>query len=95
MWANFRALIGIFNQSVGPSLATWANPVQVSFCGANPTWCTHPPVARRRRSALPLRARAQLRDTPRAEHMAEGQAKRARELLSDAHGPGYGDRFGQ
>ena len=31
MWANFRALIGIFSQSVGPSLAIWANPVQFSF----------------------------------------------------------------
>jgi hypothetical protein len=26
LWANFRALIGIFSQSVGPSLAIWANP---------------------------------------------------------------------
>jgi hypothetical protein len=30
LWANFRALIGIFSQSVGPSLAIWANPVQFS-----------------------------------------------------------------
>jgi hypothetical protein len=30
-WANFRALIGIFSQSVGPSLAIWANPVKFSF----------------------------------------------------------------
>jgi hypothetical protein len=29
-WANFRALIGIFSQSVGPSLTIWANPVQFS-----------------------------------------------------------------
>jgi hypothetical protein len=29
--ANFKALIGIFSQSVGPSLAIWANPVQFSF----------------------------------------------------------------
>ena len=29
--ANFRALIWIFSQSVGPSLASWANPVQFSF----------------------------------------------------------------
>jgi hypothetical protein len=28
LWANFRDLIGIFNQSVGPSLAIWATPVQ-------------------------------------------------------------------
>ena len=28
--ASFRALIGIFSQSVGPSLAIWANPVQFS-----------------------------------------------------------------
>ena len=28
MWANFRALIGIFSQIIGPSLASWANPVQ-------------------------------------------------------------------
>jgi hypothetical protein len=25
LWANFRALIGIFSQTVGPSLAFWAN----------------------------------------------------------------------
>jgi hypothetical protein len=31
LWANFRALIGIFSQSVGPSLAIWANPVQLSL----------------------------------------------------------------
>ena len=30
-WANFRARIGIFSQSVGPSLAIWVNPVQNSF----------------------------------------------------------------
>jgi hypothetical protein len=28
LWANFRALIGIFSQSIGPSLAIWVNPVQ-------------------------------------------------------------------
>jgi hypothetical protein len=35
LWANFRALIGIFNQSVGPGLAIWANPVEFSSvpCG--------------------------------------------------------------
>jgi hypothetical protein len=32
LWADFRALTGIFSQSVGPSLAIWANPVQFSFC---------------------------------------------------------------
>ena len=31
LWANFRALPGIFSQSVGPSLAIWANPVHFSF----------------------------------------------------------------
>jgi hypothetical protein len=31
LWANFRALIGIFSQSDGPSLAIWANPVQFCF----------------------------------------------------------------
>jgi hypothetical protein len=31
LWANFRPLIGIFSQSVGPSLTIWANPVQFSF----------------------------------------------------------------
>ena len=31
LWADFRALIGIFSQIVGPSLAIWANPVQFSF----------------------------------------------------------------
>ena len=30
-WANFRNLIGIFSQSVGPSLAIWVNPVQFLF----------------------------------------------------------------
>ena len=34
MWANFRALIGIFSQTVGPSLAIWVNPVQFSFSDA-------------------------------------------------------------
>jgi hypothetical protein len=29
--ANFRALIGTFRQSAGPSLAIWANRVQLSF----------------------------------------------------------------
>ena len=33
LWANFRALIGIFSQIIGPSLAIWANPVQFSFVG--------------------------------------------------------------
>jgi hypothetical protein len=34
LWANFRALIWIFSQRVGPSLAVWANPVQFSLvCG--------------------------------------------------------------
>ena len=28
LWANFRALVGIFSQSVGPRLAIRANPVQ-------------------------------------------------------------------
>jgi hypothetical protein len=28
LWANFRALIGFFSQTVGPSLAIWVNPVQ-------------------------------------------------------------------
>ena len=28
LWANFMALIGIFSQSVEPSLVIWANPVQ-------------------------------------------------------------------
>ena len=31
LWANFRALIGIFSQTFGPSLAIWANPVQFSL----------------------------------------------------------------
>ena len=31
LWANVRALFGIFSQSVGPCLAIWANPVQFSF----------------------------------------------------------------
>ena len=31
LWANFKALIGNFSKSVGPSLAIWANPVQFSF----------------------------------------------------------------
>ena len=34
MWANFRALVGIFSQSIGPSLAIWADPVQLSSCAA-------------------------------------------------------------
>jgi hypothetical protein len=31
LWANVRALVGIFSQIVGPILAIWANPVQFSF----------------------------------------------------------------
>ena len=31
LWANFRDLIGIFSQSVGPSRAIWANRVQFSL----------------------------------------------------------------
>jgi hypothetical protein len=31
LWANFKALIGIFSQSVGPSLAIWASPVHFSL----------------------------------------------------------------
>jgi hypothetical protein len=31
LWANFKALIGIFSQNIGPSLAIWANPVHFSF----------------------------------------------------------------
>jgi hypothetical protein len=33
LWADFNALIGIFNQSVGPSLAIWTNPAQFSLDG--------------------------------------------------------------
>jgi hypothetical protein len=32
LWANFRALIGIFIQTVGPNLAIWPIPVQFSLC---------------------------------------------------------------
>ena len=40
LWADFRARIGIFSQSVGPSLAIWANPVQFSFaCPSDHTSC--------------------------------------------------------
>ena len=35
LWANFT-LIGIFSQSVGPSLAIWASPVRFSFSGNTP-----------------------------------------------------------
>ena len=31
LWANYRALIGIFSQFSGPSLVIWANPVQLSL----------------------------------------------------------------
>ena len=33
LWANFRALIRIFSQIFGPSLAVWVDPVQFSFSG--------------------------------------------------------------
>ena len=33
MRVNFKALIWIFSQSVGPSLAIWADPVQFSLAG--------------------------------------------------------------
>ena len=41
LWANFIALIGIFSQSVGPSLAVWANPVHFSFFCAVVCWSHH------------------------------------------------------
>jgi LSD1 subclass zinc finger protein len=59
LWANFRALIGISSQSVGPSLASWANPVQCSG---------------RRRSALTPRARPHDRSWRAATATAEGAA---------------------
>ena len=31
LWANVKALIGIFSQSVGPSLAIWASPVNFTL----------------------------------------------------------------
>jgi hypothetical protein len=31
LWANFRALAGIFSQSFGPNLAIWASLIQFSF----------------------------------------------------------------
>jgi hypothetical protein len=34
LWANFKALIVIFSQIIGPSLAIWGNPVQFSFNNA-------------------------------------------------------------
>jgi hypothetical protein len=40
-WANFRALTGIFSQTVGPSLTIWANPVQFWF----QTWPAPPAMA--------------------------------------------------
>ena len=33
LWANFRARIGIFKQSVGPSPVIWANPVRLYLLG--------------------------------------------------------------
>ena len=40
LWANFRALTGIFSQSVhGPSLAIWANPVQFSCAAQGAVRC--------------------------------------------------------
>jgi hypothetical protein len=42
-WANFRAQIGKSSQSVGPSLAIWANPVQLSV----KRQCDNAPQARR------------------------------------------------
>ena len=37
-----RPLVGIFSQSVGPSLAIWADPVQVSFMEAASRLCVAP-----------------------------------------------------
>ena len=31
LWINFKALVGIFSQNIGPSLAIRANPVQFPF----------------------------------------------------------------
>jgi hypothetical protein len=36
LWAKFKALIGIYSQSVGQSLAIWANPVQFSLEASPP-----------------------------------------------------------
>ena len=36
--ANFNDLTGILSQSVGPSLAIWANPVQFSLRHHGPFW---------------------------------------------------------
>jgi hypothetical protein len=65
-WGNFKALIGIFSQIVGPSLAIWANPVQFSFqaalpaalagpCRALPGGGGAPPPPRRPAGRGPLR----------------------------------------
>jgi hypothetical protein len=43
LWANFKALIGIFSQRVGPSLAIWANHVQFSFAGRGSAQALPPP----------------------------------------------------
>jgi hypothetical protein len=67
LWANFIALIGIFSQSVGPSLAVWANPVHFSFFCAVVCWSHHAGMlhsiisengARRDLAARPSRLRA-------------------------------------
>jgi hypothetical protein len=38
LWANFRARIGIFSQSVGPSLTIWANPIKILFGSTALVW---------------------------------------------------------
>ena len=40
LWTNFRALIGIFGQSVGSSCAIGANPVQFSLLRSAPLSAT-------------------------------------------------------
>ena len=67
-WANFGALIGIFSQSVGPSLAIWANPVQFSFCTFKPSRvrCNNRPTLDPRRGATLCRSPCSAR-TPRAK----------------------------
>jgi hypothetical protein len=56
LWANFKALIGIFSQSVGPSLAIWANPVQFSSKWPRAVWG----AGRRARHRRQRRAHASL-----------------------------------
>ena len=79
LWANFRALIEISSQSVGPSFAIWANPGQFSLQTG-----TRIPNEYFPRFVLVFRARRRWRRAPAAAPHTDSNPARLR--------PGLGRR---